>query len=36
VTVVSAVALGVDTLSPREWAGVALVLAAATAEARTV
>jgi len=35
VTVVSAVALGVDTLSPREWAGVALVLAAAAAEART-
>jgi drug/metabolite transporter (DMT)-like permease len=35
VAVVSAVALGVDTLTPREWAGVALVLAAAATEART-
>jgi drug/metabolite transporter (DMT)-like permease len=35
VAVVSAVALGVDSLTPREWAGVALVLAAAATEART-
>jgi drug/metabolite transporter (DMT)-like permease len=35
VTVLSAVALGVDSLAPREWAGVALVLAAAAMETRT-
>lgn len=35
VAVVSAVVLGADALGPREWAGVALVLAAAIAEARS-